>query len=97
MNGTERNVLAFRFPKSVLPLHPEQSSKSHDLQIQIVVLYLAQKQTGQPPGKDKEMIRIQKFFSKEYMEHSLCSYYYGVHGPLARPYETILYDRPECP
>lgn len=43
------------------------------------------------------MIRIQKFFSKEYLEHSLCSYYYGVHGPLARPYETILYDRPECP
>jgi hypothetical protein len=67
------------------------------LQTPKTVLYLAQKKPGQPPGKDKEMIRIQKLFSKEYLEHSLCSYYYGVHGPLARPYETILYDRPECP
>ena len=39
------------------------------------------------------MIHIQKLFSKEYLEHSLCSDYYGVHSPLARPYETILYDR----
>lgn len=43
------------------------------------------------------MIRIQKPFLNEYMEHSLCSYYYGVHSPLARPYETNLHDRPECP
>ena len=67
------------------------------LQTRKIVLYWAQKQTGQPPGKEIEMIRIQKSFLKEYMEHFLCSYYYGVHGSLARPYETILYDRSECP
>lgn len=43
------------------------------------------------------MIRIQKSFKKEYLEHSLCSFDLSLHGPLARPYETVLNVRPECP
>ena len=36
------------------------------------------------------MIRIQKSFKKEYLEHSLCSFDLSMHGPLARPYETVM-------
>lgn len=43
------------------------------------------------------MIRIQNSWKKEYLELSLCSFDYEPHGPLARPYETVMNDRPECP